>query len=60
MYLEASGKPLEDHPFWKRMEDEPAYVLEVKDMMKTKLEKSVNMQKSAKSKADEKRLSKLN
>jgi len=46
IYLESSGKSLEDHPFWKKMKEEPAYVEEVKAEMKASLEKAINMQKS--------------
>jgi len=46
IYLESSGKSLEDHPFWKKMNEEPAYVEEVKKEMKTNLQKAFKIQKS--------------
>ncbi|RLD73932.1 MAG: hypothetical protein DRJ07_20185 [Bacteroidetes bacterium] len=44
-YLE-SGKSIDDHPFWKKMKDEPAYKEEILQFLENKLEKTMHFHKS--------------
>lgn len=44
IYLE-SGKKLEDHPFWKRMAEEPAYVEEIIELVDTKFDEAIKKDK---------------
>lgn len=44
-YLE-SGKSIEEHPFWKKMKDEPAYKEEIIQFMEKKFDKAMHIHKS--------------
>jgi len=44
-YLE-SGKSLEEHPFWKKMKEEPAYKEEILQFMEEKFDKAMHTHKS--------------
>jgi len=44
-YLE-SGKTLEEHPFWKKMKEEPAYKEEILQLMESKFDKAMHTHKS--------------
>ena len=45
IYLE-SGKSLEEHPFWKKMKDEPAYEAEILQLMESKFDKTMHSHQS--------------
>ncbi len=45
MYLE-SGKSLDEHPFWKKMKDEPAYKEEILQFMGSKFKKAIHTHKT--------------
>ncbi|MFA6401298.1 MAG: hypothetical protein WCX31_06690 [Salinivirgaceae bacterium] len=45
MYLEA-GNNLEDHPFWKKMKEEPAYQEEILQLMENKFDKAMHTHKA--------------
>jgi len=45
IYLE-SGKSLDEHPFWKKIKDNSAYKEEILDLMKSKFEKGLKIQKA--------------
>ena len=45
IFLE-SGEKTEDHPFWSKMENEPEYEQEIRNLMKSKFEKAVHFHKS--------------
>lgn len=44
-YLQ-TGKSIEEHPFWKKMDAEPAYQEEILQLIETKLEESINSNKT--------------
>ncbi len=44
-YLE-SGKSIDEHPFWKKMRDEPAYKEEILEFIDKKLNKTMHIHKS--------------
>ena len=44
LYLETTGKPLEEHEFWKKMQNEPAYEEEIIQYMKSEIEKTIERQ----------------
>ncbi len=44
-YLE-SGKSIDEHPFWKKMRDEPAYKEEILQFIDKKLNKTMHIHKS--------------
>ena len=41
-----SGKSIEEHPFWKKMEEEPAYKEEILQFMERKFEKAMHTHKN--------------